>query len=142
MIRLLHLRPAAALAFAPADAVRAGAADGPVAEADGPVAEADGPVTEIVNFRLAAATPEAAFLDAARATGPLLMASSGFVSRRLSRGADGIWTDHVEWASLAEAEAAAGALMNDPAAEPFLAAIDPATIAMRHETLLWTLGAD
>ena len=126
MTRLIRRLPAALLAFAPADAARAGSADRRVAE--------------IVTFRLAAATPEAAFLDAARATGPLLATVPGFVSRRLSRGADGTWTDHVEWAS--RAEAAARAVTSDPAAGPFLAAIDPDSIVMRHASLLWTLGAD
>jgi hypothetical protein len=127
MTRLIPLLPAA-LPFAPADAARAGAADGSVAE--------------IVTFRLAGATPEAGFLEAARATGPLLAAAPGFVSRRLSRGPDGTWTDHVEWSSFAAAEAAARAIMSNPAAGPFLAAIDPASIVMRHEALVWTLGAD
>ena len=128
MTLLIRLLPAALLALAPADALRAGPPDAPVAE--------------IVTFRLDTATPEAAFLAAARATGPLLAAAPGFVSPRLSRGADGTWTDHVEWSSLAEAEAAARAILSDPAAGPFLAAIDPSTIVMRHEALHWTLGAD
>jgi hypothetical protein len=128
MTRLTRLLPAALLAFAPADVARGDAADGWVAE--------------IVTFRLLTATSEGAFLNAARATGPLLAAAPGFVSRRLSRGPDGTWTDHVEWTSLAHAEAAADAIMKDPAAGPFLAAIDPATIVMRHEALLWTYGGD
>jgi hypothetical protein len=77
-----------------------------------------------------------AFLDAARATGVLLDAEPGFLSRRLSRGADGSWTDHVVWAGRTEAEAAAARIMSAPAARPFLMAIDPASIAMRHEPIL------
>jgi hypothetical protein len=109
-------------ALAPADAVRGG--------------DAAGPVAEVVTFRLAAGAGEASFLDAARATGPLLAAEPGFVSRRLSKGADGTWTDHVVWTSLAEAEAAAARIMEAPAATPFLMSIDPGSIVMRHERLL------
>jgi hypothetical protein len=126
MTRLILALPLALAALAPADAARAGA---------------DGPVAEIVTFRLAPGTTEPAFLAAARATGPLLAGAPGFVSRRLSKGADGRWTDHVAWASHAEAEAAAERILSDPAAAPFLAAIDPASIEMRHEALLWTAEA-
>jgi hypothetical protein len=94
------------------------------------------PVTEIVTFRLAPGITDTAFLDAARGTGALVAAAPGFVSRRLSRGEDGTWTDHVEWASMDQAVAAARTVMADPAALPFLRAIDPESIAMRHEALL------
>jgi hypothetical protein len=113
--------------LAPADAARAG--------------DAAAPVTEIVTFRLAPGITDPAFLDAARATGALLATEPGFVARRLSKGADGRWTDHVAWTDMSRAEAAATRIMSDPAAAPFLAAIDPASIEMRHEALLWTMEA-
>lgn len=122
MTRLILALP---LALAAADAARAGAS--------GPV---PGPVAEIVTFRLAPGTTEAAFLYAARAMGPRLAAEPGFLSRRLSAGADGRWTEHVAWASLAQAEAAAARVTADPAVQPFLMAIDPASIDMRHEPIL------
>ena len=92
-----------------------------------------------MTFRLAAGVTDAAFLAAARATGPLLGAEPGFLSRRLSQGADGAWTDHVAWTDMARAEAAAARIMEAPAAAPFLMAIDPVSIAMRHERLLITM---
>jgi hypothetical protein len=125
MTRPLLALPLAALALAPADAARGG--------------DPTGPVAEIVTFRLAAGVTEAAFLAAARATGPLLAAEPGFLSRRLSQGADGAWTDHVAWTGLGEAGAAAARIMEAPAAAPFLAAIDPASIVMRHEPILMTM---
>jgi hypothetical protein len=125
MTRLILALPLAAAAFAPADAARADSASPTVAE--------------IVTFRLAAGVTDPAFLAAARATGPLLATEPGFLSRRLSAGADGTWTDHVVWTSLAEAEAAAARIMAAPAAQPFLMAIDPASIAMRHEPILMTM---
>lgn len=128
MTRPTRLPPATALIRAPADTAGAGPSPDRVAE--------------IVTFRLASTTSGAAFLDAARATGPLVASQPGFLARRLSRGTDGMWTDHVAWANLAAAEAAARDIMTDPRAAPFLAAIDPATLAMRHEALVWTLGDD
>jgi hypothetical protein len=109
--------------LAPADAARAGGTD-------------PRPVAEIVTFRLAAGVSEAAFLAAAWGTEDFVSRAPGFRGRRLSRAGDGAWTDHVVWASMAEAKAAAETLMADPAAMPFLRAIDPDSIAMRHETIL------
>jgi hypothetical protein len=125
MTRLILALPLALAALAPADAARSG--------------DAAAPVAEIVTFRLAPGTTDPAFLDAARATGQLLAAEPGFLSRRLSRGADGTWTDHVTWASLTDAESAATRIMAAPEAQPFLAAIDPASIALRHEPILMTM---
>jgi hypothetical protein len=122
---MTHLILALPLALlAPADAARGGNA---------------APVAEIVTFRLDPGATETEFLDAARATGDLLATEPGFVSRRLSKGADGRWTDHVAWTDMAQAEAAAARIMTDPAAAPFLAAIDHASIVMRHEALLMTM---
>ncbi len=90
---------------------------------------------EFVTFRLLPGTDDDAFLAAARATEALVRRQPGFVSRRLSRGADGTWTDTVEWRSLAEARQAAQAVMADAAFAPFMARIDSASAAMRHETL-------
>lgn len=94
------------------------------------------PVAEIVTFRLAPGMTEAAFLQAANGTVPFVEAAPGFVARRLSRAEDGTWTDHVVWASMDQAMAAAEALMAEPAAAPFLQAIDMASLAMRHEAIL------
>ncbi|MDP3197922.1 hypothetical protein [Tabrizicola sp.] len=96
-------------------------------------------VIEYVTFTLVPGTGEAAFLSAARSTEALVRSRPGFVSRRLSRGPDGRWTDAVTWASLAEAEAAAQAVMADPGFGPFMALIDGPSAAMRHEHLALTL---
>lgn len=96
-------------------------------------------VLEIVNFRLTPGTPDAAFLDAAQATAQPLRAQPGFQRRILIRAADGTWADHVHWASLPQAMAAAEALMADPAFGPFMALIDAASVTMRHEPVLWQM---
>lgn len=96
-------------------------------------------VIEYVTFSLVPGATEAAFLAAAKATEALVRRQPGFVSRRLSRGTDGRWTDAVTWASLAEAEAAPPAVMAEPDFHPFMALIDGPSAQMRHETLALTM---
>ncbi|WP_103258187.1 hypothetical protein [Tabrizicola aquatica] len=96
-------------------------------------------VIEYVTFTLVPDTPEAAFLSAAHGTEALVRRQPGFLSRRLSQGPDGRWTDAVTWASLAQAEAAAQSVMADPDFHPFMALIDGPSATMRHETLALTL---
>jgi hypothetical protein len=111
------------LLMAPADMARAG----------------DGPVLEVVTFRLAEGVSDAAFLAAAEATAAPLRRQPGFVARSLTRRADGGWTDLVTWTSLSAATAGAEAMMADPAFGPFVALIDPASVEMRHDALLWRM---
>ena len=99
-------------------------------------------IAEIVTFRLAPGTAEAPFLAAAAATQAWLAGAPGFLSRRLSRGDDGIWTDHVAWASRSAARAAARAFPTEPRAQAFMACIDPDSIAMRHDSLILSSGPD
>jgi hypothetical protein len=108
----------------PADLARAGGTD---------------PVLEVVSFRLTQGTTAAAFLAAARATEAPLRRQPGFLSRQLTRAADGTWTDHVTWASLPQALSAAEAMMAEPAFGPFVALIDPTSMQMRHDTILWRM---
>jgi hypothetical protein len=115
------------LFLAPADAARAGSS------AD------DSPVMELVTFRLVPGVADTAFLAAARGTEAPLRKRPGFLSRSLTRGSDGLWTDHVLWSSLPEAMAAAEAMMAEPAFAPFMAAIDGATVTMRHDRVLWQM---
>lgn len=96
-------------------------------------------VIEYVSFTLVPGAGEEAFLAAARATEALVRRQPGFVSRRLSQGMDGRWTDAVIWSSLSTAEAAASAVMVDPDFAPFMALIHGPSAVMRHETLALTL---
>jgi hypothetical protein len=109
----------------------------------GPAARSDpgretGPVAEIVTFRLRPGIDEADFRAAARATGPAAAALPGFLRRCLSRDAQGLWTDHVEWADLGRAEAAAAAVKALPVFAPFGAMIDPEGLSMRHAAVIMT----
>ncbi|MEM8633103.1 MAG: hypothetical protein AAGF74_17915 [Pseudomonadota bacterium] len=126
MTQTLRLLALATIALAPAEALRA----------EGTAA---GPVAEIVTFSLAEGVSPAEFLGRAKTTEAFVRAAPGFLRRRLTQSEDGTWTDYVEWNSLAEAKAAAEALVSDPAMAPFLQAVDPASVSMRHETLLWAL---
>lgn len=90
-------------------------------------------VAEIVTFALVPGTDPDAFARAAAALDLWLAAVPGFRGRCLSRSPEGAWTDHVLWADLAAATAAADALPARPEAAAFLAALDPASVRMRHD---------
>lgn len=92
-------------------------------------------VAEIVTFTLLAGSDPTAFIEAARATDTIVQAQPGFVSRHLSQGPDGRWTDYVVWADLNAAEAAAQAVMTAPAFAVFSGMIDPEDVQMRHENI-------
>jgi hypothetical protein len=94
---------------------------------------------ETVAFHLVPGTDPAAFLAAARGTEAALRRQPGFLSRMLTRGDDGTWTDLVLWASHPEALAAAEAVMSDPAFAPFGAMIDMAGARMSHAPLVWRM---
>lgn len=97
------------------------------------------PCVEVVTFRLVAGADPAAFLAAARATEGPLRAQPGFLRRRLVLGAEGQWTDWVEWRDAASAQAGAEAMMAEPAFGPFMALIDGASVAMRHDALIFAM---
>jgi hypothetical protein len=93
-------------------------------------------VVEIATFRTQAQVRVADVVIAAQRLDAFLGACPGFVARHLSCGADGIWTDHVLWTSLGAAEEAGRRVMDDPRAAPFMALIDAASVAMRHDPVL------
>lgn len=92
-------------------------------------------IAEIVTFTLIAGTDPAAFLDAAKATDPIVQAQPGFVERRLSQGPDGRWTDYVLWTDMDAAQTAARVVMETPAFAAFAGLIAPDDMTMRHETV-------
>jgi hypothetical protein len=98
------------------------------------------PVAEIVTFRLVTGSDPAEFVNAARAVEPLLQATGQVLSRTLSQGEDGIWTDHITWASMAAAAATANAMMADPVAAPMMRMIDPAHVQMRHAPVVYQMA--
>ncbi|GFE65854.1 antibiotic biosynthesis monooxygenase family protein [Litoreibacter roseus] len=93
-------------------------------------------VAEIVTFRVADGISDWDFIAAAKTTEAFVQAAPGFISRTLSQDEDGLWTDYVIWASMDDAKAAAEAIMKDDTVLPFLNAIKPNSVAMRHAEIL------
>ncbi len=96
-------------------------------------------VAEIVTFRLAPGVDQAGFLRAASQTRGFVAAAPGFIARTLTRGDDGLWTDYILWRDMKAAKMMADAFMSEPSVKPFLQAIDPKSVTMRHETVLWQM---
>lgn len=88
-------------------------------------------VLEIAEYTLAPDVSEAAFLATRPGLEGWLRRQPGFQSLRLLREGDR-WMDVCEWQDMASAKAASAALMEEPAMESFMAALDPATVSMRH----------
>ncbi len=99
------------------------------------------PVAEIVTFTLAGGITADAFVALSQESEAFVRAQPGFMFRRLSRGADGRWSDHVVWRDHAAAQAAARAFPRQPFAGPLMQAIEPGSIDMRHEDILWQMAA-
>jgi hypothetical protein len=110
------------------------------AAADMARGQGDGPVMEIVTFRLAPGISDPDFIALAKGTEAMVAAQPGFIRRSLLRDETGLWTDTVEWQSLAQAQAAAEKVMAEPSFAPFAAAIDMTSLSMRHVPILWQMG--
>ena len=92
-------------------------------------------VAEIVTFRLNAGASRPEFHQAAQAITPALERTGAAKLRTLSVDADGLWTDHIIWTSMTGAKDAAALVMQDPAAAPFVAMIDPQSVQLRHAVI-------
>ena len=93
-------------------------------------------IIETVTFRANTDSTPKAITTASDGLMPFLARQKGFISRRLSLGADGIWLDHVHWADMDSAQAASQAIMSAPEAGAFMSLIDMQTVTMRHDTLM------
>lgn len=96
----------------------------------------DSIIAEIVTFRTLPGHSAASVAAAAQRLEPFLAARPGFIRRTLSLGADGTWTEHVLWSSLAEAKSAGAQIMADPSAAPFMAMIDGPSARLSHDTVM------
>lgn len=124
-MRVLPLFAAASLLWAPAD-LSAGS-------------DQNGPVAEFVTFRLNPGVEDSAFLEAAKATGPVLEKLGGSSARFLTKDAEGVWTDIVIWSDLETALQAAKQVVGDPEFAPFGSMINPETVHMRHVPIAWSM---
>jgi hypothetical protein len=92
--------------------------------------QAQGGVTEVALFRTT--IPPEAFRTAAEVGWPILAAQSGYVGRELMLDDTGQWADVVQWDSLEAAMSAMTVMEHDPAMQPFMQALDLASIRMFH----------
>jgi hypothetical protein len=95
-----------------------------------------GKVIEIVTFKLAAGVSDDAFLKYSDVVNTYISTRKGFISRRLSRAADGTYLDHVTWESLVDATTAMESSMKEASLAPFMQSIDPATVKVDHQAVV------
>ncbi|UOA28017.1 hypothetical protein [Pseudosulfitobacter sp. DSM 107133] len=92
-------------------------------------------IIETVTFRLKDGVGRAAFAKSATAVNDYVNGCAGFISRRLSCGADGLWIEHIEWQNMEAAKAAAAGIGAPEGNRPFLSAIDGPSVTMHHTEL-------
>lgn len=92
-------------------------------------------IIETVTFRLKDGIDHADFAKSANAMNAYVTGCAGFIARRLSRGADGLWIEHIEWQDMASAKAAAAGIGVHEGNRPFLSAIDGPSVTMTHTEL-------
>ncbi len=93
-------------------------------------------IAEIVTFKLAKGVEETAFLKASEAAEKFMRERKGFVSRRLTRGADGIYMDYVSWRSMEDAKAALESWMKESSIAPFMQSIEEASMKIDHHIIV------
>jgi hypothetical protein len=96
-------------------------------------------VAEIVTFTLAEGTSPEAFVKLSQSTESFVRAAPGFAHRHLSQGEDGRWTDYVVWQDMKAAQTAAAEFPQQEFAPALMAAINPESLQMRHEAVLWNM---
>jgi hypothetical protein len=91
---------------------------------------------ELTTFRVLEGVEESTFLDAdERARTSFLYRQRGLVRATTARGEDG-WATVTTWWSAAEADAAEGAAVDDPAATELAALLDPGSVRRQRWTTL------
>ncbi len=98
-------------------------------------------VAEIVTFSLANGTTAEEFVKLSQASEAFVRSAPGFAHRQLSQGEDGRWTDYVVWTDMNAAQDAAAQFMQQDCAAAMMAVINPDSVQMRHETVLWNMTA-
>jgi len=98
-------------------------------------------VAEIVTFSLADGVTPEEFVQLSKTSEAFVRAASGFTHRQLSQGADGRWTDYVIWKDMKAAQDVAAQFPQQDFAPALMAAIQPDSVQMRHENVLWNMTA-
>lgn len=95
------------------------------------------PVVETLTFRLAAASDQAAFLEADRAVqDELVPHQPGFWRRTTARGPDGEWLVVTLWRAPEDAEAFGAEWERSPVARRFLSLVDGESLRSGRYTTL------
>ena len=92
-------------------------------------------VIEMVTYKLNDGVSKETFVDAARAMNTWIESRPGFLQRRLSCSEDGTWIEHIHWADMASAKAAAAEIGSDPANAAALSSIDGPSVKISHSEL-------
>ncbi|MEM7470882.1 MAG: hypothetical protein AAF340_05965 [Pseudomonadota bacterium] len=94
-------------------------------------------IAEIVRFRLKPGVSDADYIALNGPSHSYSSALPGFISRSLSKSAEGDWTDYVVWDSMEAAKHAADGFMAQDFAPAMVGAIDESTMEMTHQQILW-----
>lgn len=94
-------------------------------------------VVEIVTFELVSGASEEALVAQMRRSDAYVCTADGFVDRKLVKSQDGIWTDLVTWRDMAAAKACFDGFMAQSFAADLIALINPETIKMSHQPIIW-----
>jgi hypothetical protein len=92
-------------------------------------------VIETVTFKLNEGVSRDEFIAAAKDMNAWIEARHGFMHRRLSCTADGTWIEHIQWANMEAAKAAAAQIGTAPGNANFLSAINGPTVQLMHSQL-------
>lgn len=92
-------------------------------------------VIETVTFKLNEGVSREDFIVAAKDTSAWVESRPGFMHRRLSCTADGTWIEHIQWADMDAAKAAAAEIGKTPGNAKFLSAINGPTVQLMHSEL-------
>ena len=93
-------------------------------------------VIETVHFRLGKEITREQFEATIEASSAFVRSQPGFIRRNLSCTEDGLWIEHIEWASMEEALAAADTIGKTESVKPFVSCIDGHSIAMHHSHMV------
>jgi heme-degrading monooxygenase HmoA len=90
-------------------------------------------VIEITQFQLVKGVADQEFLrEAEEVQQVFLKRQPGYLDRELLKGEAERWADILHWETTAQAQAAAQAMLQEPACQGFLSMIDPQSIEMLH----------
>lgn len=94
-------------------------------------------VAEIVTFKLNDGVSDTEYLKLNLPSHAFSSNAKGYVSRQLSKGDDGTWTDYVLWETLEDAQAVQEQFMAQDFAPAMVGAINGETLTMCHQRVLW-----